>query len=210
MTAKGLNKVQIIGYLGATPEMRYTSQGGAVTTFRVAVNSQWRDTSGKVREEVEWFRVVTWDQQAENCNQFLDKGSKVYVEGRLKTRKWQDEAGQDRYITELVAKEVIFLNKASANGSGLDEEAFVEDAEDEAIDSPAQRQTVAAKARTPTAGPTAQVTPARAPQSKAAHASAPAARPPISSPPARGPAVVSQKAAPAQRKGAFEEEDLPL
>src|SRR5205814_2071740 len=104
--AKGLNKVQLIGRLGATPEMRYTPQGNAVTTFRIAVERVWKDTSGAKQAETDWFRIVVWDTLAENCNQFLDTGRLVYVEGRLQIRKWQDQDGQPRSTTEVIAQNV--------------------------------------------------------------------------------------------------------
>ncbi len=88
--AKDLNRVQLTGHLGADPEMRYTAQGSAVTTFRVASNRTWRDKDGNPHEETEWFRIVAWDKLAELCNQYLAKGSRVYVEGRIQTRKYPD------------------------------------------------------------------------------------------------------------------------
>ena len=104
-----LNKCMVIGHLGADPEMRYTANGSAVTTFRVASSRNFSDSSGERREETEWFRVVTWDRLAEICAQYLTKGRLVYVEGRLQTRAWDDQQGQKRYTTELIAQEVKFL-----------------------------------------------------------------------------------------------------
>ena len=94
--ARDLNKVQMTGRLGADPEMRYTSQGHAVTTFRAASNRSWRTAEGEAHEDTEWFRVVAWNKLAEICNQWLSKGSRVYVEGRMQTRQWQDQEGQTR------------------------------------------------------------------------------------------------------------------
>jgi single-strand DNA-binding protein len=109
--AKDLNKVMLTGHLGADPEMRYTPQGSAVTTFRVAANRSWKSADGTQHDDTEWFRIVAWDKLAEVCNQYLAKGTRVYVEGRLQTRKWQDkETGQDRYITEVVASDMIMLS----------------------------------------------------------------------------------------------------
>ena len=102
---KGLNKVQLIGRLGATPEMRYTSQGSAVTTFRIAVDRVWKDTSGEQQTETDWFRIVAWNTLAERCNQFLDTGRLVYIEGRLQIRTWEDQHNQTRHVTEIVAQE---------------------------------------------------------------------------------------------------------
>ncbi len=104
-----LNKCMVIGHLGADPEMRYTANGSAVTTFRVASSRTFNDGGGERREETEWFRVVTWNRLAEICAQYLAKGRLVYVEGRLQTRSWDDQQGQKRYTTELIAEEVKFL-----------------------------------------------------------------------------------------------------
>lgn len=107
--AGSLNKVMIIGNLGADPEMRYTPNGKAVTTFRVAVNRRWTGQNGP-QEETEWFSVETWDKLAEICSQSLAKGRSVYVEGRLRTRSWEGQDGQKRFKTEVIASEVKFLD----------------------------------------------------------------------------------------------------
>jgi single-strand DNA-binding protein len=108
--ARDLNKVQMTGRLGADPEMRYTAQGHAVTTFRAASNRSWRTAEGEAHEDTEWFRVVAWNKLAEICNQWLSKGSRVYVEGRMQTRQWQDQDGQTRYQTEIIAIDIIILD----------------------------------------------------------------------------------------------------
>jgi single-strand DNA-binding protein len=108
--ARDLNKVQMTGRLGADPEMRYTPQGHAVTTFRAASNRSWRTAEGEAHEDTEWFRVVAWNKLAEICNQWLSKGSRVYVEGRMQTRQWQDQEGQKRYQTEVIAIDIIILD----------------------------------------------------------------------------------------------------
>ncbi len=108
--AKDLNKVQLTGRLGADVEMRYTNQGSAVATFRVASNRSWQTTEGEKREDTEWFSVVAWNKLAEICNQYLSKGTRVYVEGRSQTRSWQDDAGQTRYKTEIIANDMIILD----------------------------------------------------------------------------------------------------
>ncbi|PDW02343.1 single-stranded DNA-binding protein [Candidatus Viridilinea mediisalina] len=109
--ARDLNKVMLIGRLGIDPEMRYTPTGSAVTTFRVAVGRQWRDSNGDNREETEWFSVVAWNKLAEICNQYLTKGTRVYIEGRLQTRSWEDQqTGQTRYKTEVIASDMIILD----------------------------------------------------------------------------------------------------
>jgi single-strand DNA-binding protein len=111
MASRGLNKVMLIGNLGADPEMRYTPQGKAVTNFRIAVNRTWRDSStGEQQESTEWVRIVTWQKLAEICNRYLSKGRQVYVEGRLQTRSWEGQDGVRRYMTEVVAQEVIILD----------------------------------------------------------------------------------------------------
>ena len=105
-----LNKAMIIGNLGRDPEMRYTPNGQAVTQFTVAVNRNYKDASGEWKEETEWFRVVCWAALAERTAEYLRKGRKVYVEGRLQTRSWEDKDGQKRYTTELVASTVTGLD----------------------------------------------------------------------------------------------------
>ena len=112
--AKDLNKVQMTVNLVADPEMRYTAQGSAVTSFRVASNRSWKDRDGNPHEDTEWFRIVAWDKLGEICNQYLTKGSRVYVEGRLQTRKWTDQSGQERYTSEVIAQDMIILS--SRNG----------------------------------------------------------------------------------------------
>ncbi len=119
--AKDLNKVQLTGHLGADPEMRYTPQGSAVTNFRVASNRVWKDRDGNQHEDTEWFRIVAWDRLGEICNQYLTKGSRVYVEGRLQTRKWTDRDGNDRYTSEVIAQDMIMLStrgESRGNGGG--------------------------------------------------------------------------------------------
>ena len=107
-----LNKVQIIGRLGQDPEMRFTANGRAVSTFNVAVNRNYTTQDGERREETEWVRVVAWAKLAELVSQYLTKGRQVYVEGRLQTRQWDDKEGQRRYTTEVVAQDVQFLDRA--------------------------------------------------------------------------------------------------
>lgn len=108
-----LNKVMIIGNLGRDPEMRYTTRGNAVCNFSVAVNRPGRlDESGhRSEDETEWFAVVAWDKLAETCNQYLTKGKKVYVEGRLQTRAWQGQDGQQRSRAEVVAQTMVMLDR---------------------------------------------------------------------------------------------------
>jgi single-strand DNA-binding protein len=112
----GLNKVMLIGNVGKDPEMRYTANGSAVTSFRLAVNRNFSSKEGERREETEWFEIVTWNKLAEICSQFLQKGRQAYVEGRLHTRSWDGQDGQKHYRTEVVAETVLFLG--SPGGSG--------------------------------------------------------------------------------------------
>ena len=111
----GLNKVMLIGNLGKDPEMRYTANGNAVTNFTMAVSRSYSTAEGR-REETEWFTIVTWNKLAELLGQHLTKGRKVYVEGRLTTRSWDGPDGQKRYRTEVVAEQVLFLDRAQGAG----------------------------------------------------------------------------------------------
>ena len=106
---RGLNKVMLIGNLGRDPEMRYTPSGKPVTSFSLAASRNWISADGERHDETEWFNVVAWGNLAEICNQHLSKGQKVYVEGRLQTRSWEDENGQKHFRTEVVANEMIIL-----------------------------------------------------------------------------------------------------
>lgn len=126
---RDLNKVMIIGRLGLDPEMRFTSTGSPVTTFRVAVGRQWRDSGGESRDETEWFSVVAWNKLAEICNQYLAKGARVYVEGRLQTRSWEDQqSGQTRYKTEVIASDMIILDGREGRPGRDDDNAPPRDA----------------------------------------------------------------------------------
>ena len=118
-----LNKAMIIGNLGRDPEMRYTPNGQAVTEFTVAVNRNYRGSDGNWQEETEWFRVVAWGPLAERTAENLRKGRKVYVEGRLRTRQWEDKEGQKRYTTELVASQVTSLERAPREEGAFSGEA---------------------------------------------------------------------------------------
>lgn len=114
--ARGLNKVMLIGNLGKDPEMKYTPQGTAVTTFSMAVSRSRKSPDGQMIDETEWFRVVAWERLAETCNEFLRKGSKVYIEGRLQTRKWTAQDGQERQMVEVVANEMLLLDSRQQGG----------------------------------------------------------------------------------------------
>ncbi|MDD3449980.1 MAG: single-stranded DNA-binding protein [Gammaproteobacteria bacterium] len=109
--ARGINKVILIGNLGADPEVRYTAGGSAVANLRLATSESWRDkNTGEQQERTEWHRVVLFGKLGEIAGEYLKKGSKVYIEGRLQTRKWQDQSGQDRYTTEIVANDLQMLD----------------------------------------------------------------------------------------------------
>jgi single-strand DNA-binding protein len=108
-----LNKIMLIGNVGSDPEMRYTPNGKAVTSFRMATNYRYSAPDGERREETEWFRVSVWGKQAESCNQFLSKGRRVYVEGRLHSRNWEGQDGQMRTSLEVSANRVIFLDRVA-------------------------------------------------------------------------------------------------
>ncbi|MFO8036195.1 MAG: single-stranded DNA-binding protein [Anaerolineales bacterium] len=110
---RSLNKVMIIGNLGHDPEMRYTPSGKPLTKFRVATNRSWTTTDGEEQTETEWFNVVAWGKLAEICNQYLKKGERVYIEGRLHTRHWTDEEGNHQSATEVVANEMIMFGSPS-------------------------------------------------------------------------------------------------
>ncbi len=117
---RGLNKVMIIGRLGRDPDLRYTPSGQAVATFPVATTRYWNTAAGERRSETEWFNVVAWGSLAEICKQFLTKGEQVYIEGRLKTRRWEDANGQRRYSVEIVASEMIILGNRRRLGGHTD------------------------------------------------------------------------------------------
>ena len=106
-----LNKVMIIGNVGTDPEMRFTPNGNPVTTFRVATNWVYTTPDGERKQDTEWFTVVAWNRLAENCNQFLTKGQRVYAEGRLRTRSWEGQDGQRRSRSEVIANRVLFLDR---------------------------------------------------------------------------------------------------
>ena len=117
--ARGVNKVILIGNAGVDPELRYTPGGTAVSNFSIATNESWTDSSGERQERTEWHRIVVWGRLAEICNQYLRKGSKVYVEGRLQTRSWEGQDGVKRYTTEVVARDMQLLDSPSDMGRDI-------------------------------------------------------------------------------------------
>ena len=111
MASRGVNKVIIVGNLGSDPEIRYMPSGGAVTNISVATSESWKDkSSGEAQERTEWHRIVLFNRLAEISGEYLRKGSKVFIEGSIRTRKWQDNSGQDRYTSEIVAREMQMLD----------------------------------------------------------------------------------------------------
>ena len=115
----GLNKMLVIGNVGTDPELRYTPNGNPVTTFRLATSRSYNAPDGERKQETEWFTVVAWNQLAEQCNQYLSKGRRAYVEGRLKSNTWQGQDGQSRFRNEIVASRIIFLDRMSSQeGAG--------------------------------------------------------------------------------------------
>jgi single-strand DNA-binding protein len=113
-----INKVILIGNLGADPDIRYTPSGTAVATLSVATSRKWKDKEGNQQDETEWHRVIVWAKSAEFCGNYLHKGSKVYIEGRLQTRKWEDKDGAARYTTEIISNTVQNLTPRPAGESG--------------------------------------------------------------------------------------------
>jgi single-strand DNA-binding protein len=116
--ARGINKVILVGNLGADPETRYTASGAAITNIRLATSESWRDKqTGENQERTEWHRVVFFSRLAEIAGEYLRKGSQVYIEGSIRTRKWQGQDGQDRYTTEIVANEMQMLGARGGEGA---------------------------------------------------------------------------------------------
>ena len=116
--SRGVNKVILVGNLGQKPEMRYTATQAAVANISIATTESWKDKeSGEMRDKTEWHRVVYFGKLAEIVEKYLDKGSSVYIEGKLQTRKWQDKSGADRWTTEIVGNELTMLGSRAANSN---------------------------------------------------------------------------------------------
>ncbi len=123
--ARGVNKVILVGNLGRDPEIRYTPNGAAVANVTIATSDTWKDKqTGENQERTEWHRVVFFNRLAEIVGEYLKKGSQIYIEGRLQTRKWQDQSGQDRYTTEIVANEMQMLGGRAGGGMGGGGDSF--------------------------------------------------------------------------------------
>ena len=120
--ARGLNKVIIMGYLGADPEVRYMPSGAAVTNIRVATSEVWKDRqTGEKQERTEWHRIVLFNRLGEIAAQYLRKGSRVLVEGSLRTNKWQDQSGNERYTTEIIANSMQLMDSKAGGNTGLEQ-----------------------------------------------------------------------------------------
>ncbi len=119
--ARGLNKAMLIGNLGREPEMRYTPDGKPIATFSVATSRSRRDPNGNWMDETEWHRIVAWDRLAETASQYLHKGSKVYVEGRIQSRKYTDNGGVERTVYEIVANDLTLLDRRQDSGESADD-----------------------------------------------------------------------------------------
>ncbi len=115
--SNGVNNAMLIGHLGADPELRATSTGQAVADLRMATSRKWKDREGILQQDTVWHRVVVWDKLATNCHRYLQKGSQVYVDGRINNRKWVDKEGHDRYTSEIIARNVIFLGSPTRSES---------------------------------------------------------------------------------------------
>lgn len=133
--SSSLNRVQLIGNITADPEVKLTPGGQQVATFNIATNRAWKDASGNKQEEVEYHSIVFWGRTAEICEQYLDKGKKVYVEGRLKTRSWEDQAGQKRYKTEIIGENLIMLSTGGSMGSAGGGDSYSSGSKSQAFDS---------------------------------------------------------------------------
>lgn len=120
--ARSVNKVILIGNLGKDPELRYTSGGVAVATFSIATNESWKDPDGNLQERTQWHNIVAWRKLAEICGEYLKKGGKVYVEGRLQHRNYDDKNGVKRYVTEVVLDEMVMLDSRGGGGQSTEME----------------------------------------------------------------------------------------
>jgi len=117
MASRGVNKAILVGNLGDDPEVRYMPNGKAVANLYLATSESWKDQQGQLQEKTEWHRLTMYDRLAEIAGEYLKKGSKIYVEGKLKTRKWQDQQGRDRYTTEVICKEMQMIDSKADNAT---------------------------------------------------------------------------------------------
>jgi single-strand DNA-binding protein len=127
MSVRSLNKVMLIGNLTRDPEIRYTNNGATVVSFGLATNKSWKNPEGEIQESTEFHNIVAWGKMAEICQQLLAKGMKVFVEGSMSTRSWEDESGGTRYKTEVRVNEMILLDSKGKAGAGIDSVEGVSD-----------------------------------------------------------------------------------
>jgi single-strand DNA-binding protein len=150
--ARGLNKVMIMGNLGADPEVRYLPSGSAVTNIRVATSESWKDrTTGEKQERTEWHRIVLFNRLGEIAAQYLRKGSRVFVEGSIRTNKWQDQSGADRYTTEIIANSMQLMDSKASGGSAPFDSQDHGDMPQDVAAMPSSQASRPAAARTPEA-----------------------------------------------------------
>ncbi len=165
--SRGLNRIQLIGRLGRDPEMRYTATGKAVTNFSLAVGGRWTDRDGNERDDTEWFRIEAWDRLAEISNEYLTKGSQVYIEGRVKSRKYTDRDGIERTAFDIVANDLILIGGRGDGGggsyerSGGDQDVAYDDEAPVQQTPPARQAAPAARPAAPAARGQAQSAPRR-------------------------------------------------
>jgi single-strand DNA-binding protein len=135
---RGVNKVILIGNLGRDPELRYLPNGDPVAKFTLATNFRWKDKEGQWQDKTDWHNIVVFRRQAEICNEYLKKGSPVYVEGRIQNRSWEDKDGNKKYITEIVAQSINLLGRKEPEGEAPEEtaEPLVEETKTEDEDLP--------------------------------------------------------------------------
>jgi len=118
MAGRSVNKVILIGNLGQDPELRYTSSGSAVATFSLATNESWKDHDGNTQERTQWHNIVAWKKTAEICGEYLKKGARIYIEGRLQYRNYDDKNGIKRYVTEIILDQLLMLDSRNTGGGG--------------------------------------------------------------------------------------------
>ncbi|MBA3946803.1 MAG: single-stranded DNA-binding protein [Herpetosiphonaceae bacterium] len=145
--SKDLNRVEVIGRLGADPEIKYTQEGKPVATLNIATGRQWKGEGGELKEQTEWHRCTLWGGLAELTGQYLRKGNRVYLEGRLKTSKWEDEQGTTRYTTEIVVNDLIMLGSSKDAPAGEPENAGSGEEEQSPAPSPAPARRSSGKRR---------------------------------------------------------------
>ncbi|MCL1076775.1 single-stranded DNA-binding protein [Parashewanella spongiae] len=161
MASRGVNKVILVGNLGQDPEVRYMPNGGAVTNFTIATSETWKDKqSGEQKEKTEWHRIVIYQRLAEIAGEYLRKGSKIYVEGRLQTRKWQNQQGQDQYTTEIIVNEMQMLDSRQSGQGAPAQGGYGNQAQQQPKQAYQPQQQAPAAPAAPAYQPQQQATPA--------------------------------------------------